>query len=193
MLPHNGKALLFAQHHLEEITRQLELPALKSFFSSDPAALAAYLNEQGIASDPDVLPPRNGSIPGSLLPVVRQSLESLADPPIGLGQIERVTLDWRRWRKSWTPRIRRTCVFTSRRDCRIWEICRTAASNHQKVDSRRVKRELACGDQCRPQFQANGIVDSENGQRDSADSRSSDQKWPGPLKVIMPTVTTRVK
>lgn len=93
VLPHNGKALLFAQHHLEEITRQLELPALKSFFSSDPAALAAYLNEQGIASDPDELAPEEWFDPGDALPVVRQLLESLADPPVGLGQIERVRAD----------------------------------------------------------------------------------------------------
>ena len=43
VLPHNGKALLFAQHHLEEITRQRELPALKSFFSSDPGGIGRLL------------------------------------------------------------------------------------------------------------------------------------------------------
>jgi hypothetical protein len=93
LLPHNGKALLFAQHHLEEIARRLGLTPLKAFFSSDPAALAAYLNEQGIASDPDELADETWFDPDDALPTVRRLLESLADPPIGLGQIERVRTD----------------------------------------------------------------------------------------------------
>src|SRR5688500_15230741 len=54
-LPHVGRALLFAQHHLEEFARDAGLPPLKEFFSSDPAAVAAYLREQGIDADPDEL------------------------------------------------------------------------------------------------------------------------------------------
>jgi hypothetical protein len=93
VLPHSGKALLFAQHHMEEITRRLDLPPLKAFFSSDPAAVAAYLTEQGIVSDPDEMADEEWHDPADALPTVRRLLESLADPPVGLGQVERVRAD----------------------------------------------------------------------------------------------------
>ncbi len=92
-LPHTGKALLFAQHHLEEIARRLRLPPLKTFFSSDPAAVAAYLREQGVESDPDDLTDEDWFDPAEALPTIRQLLESLGEPPLGLGQIERVRAD----------------------------------------------------------------------------------------------------
>jgi hypothetical protein len=92
-LPHTGKALLFAQHHLEEIARRFGLPPLKAFFSSDPIALAAYLHEQGIESEPDELADEDWFDPAEALPTIRRLLESLADPPIGLGQVERVRAD----------------------------------------------------------------------------------------------------
>ena len=93
VLPHNGKALLFSQHHLEEITRRLGLMPLKAFFSSDPKAISDYLKEQGIESDPDELSEEAWFDPDDALPTVRQLLESLADPPIGLGHVERVRAD----------------------------------------------------------------------------------------------------
>jgi hypothetical protein len=93
VLPHNGKALLFAQHHLEEISRRLSLPPLKAFFSSDPVAVAAYLREQGVVADPDGLADEEWYDPGDALPTVRQLLETLMEPPPGLGQIERVRAD----------------------------------------------------------------------------------------------------
>ena len=92
-LPHHGKALLFAQHHLEAITRELELPALKEFFSSDPAAVAAYLHEQGIEPDPEGLAAEEWFDPADALPTVRALLDRLHDPPVGLGQVERVRAD----------------------------------------------------------------------------------------------------
>jgi hypothetical protein len=93
VLPHNGKALLFAQHHLEEIARRFDLPPLKKFFSSDPVAVAGYLNEQGIASNPDDLESEEWYEPADARPTVRRLLESLSDPPPGLGQVERVRAD----------------------------------------------------------------------------------------------------
>ena len=93
VLPHNGKALLFAQHHLEEIARRLGLPPLKAFFSSDPAAVAAYLMEQGIAADAEELAAEEWYDPGDALPTVRQLIASLVEPPVGLGQVERVRAD----------------------------------------------------------------------------------------------------
>ncbi|HEY1380853.1 MAG TPA: hypothetical protein VGF55_28890 [Gemmataceae bacterium] len=92
-LPHTGKALLFAQHHLEEIARRLGLPPLKAFFSSDPAAIAAYLHEQGIEADPEELAAEEWHDPADALPTVRRLMESLKDPPVGLGQVERVRAD----------------------------------------------------------------------------------------------------
>ena len=55
-LPHGGRALLFAQHHLEEIARLADVPPIKDFFSSDPTSIAAYLRSQGVEKDPDELP-----------------------------------------------------------------------------------------------------------------------------------------
>jgi hypothetical protein len=93
VLPNNGRALLFAQHHLEEIARSVGLTPLKAFFSSDPDAVAAYLTEQGIETDPDELTAENWYEAASALPAVRRLIESLADPPPGLSQTEKVRAD----------------------------------------------------------------------------------------------------
>ena len=93
VLPHNGRALLFAQHHLEEIAREAGLPPLKEFFSSDPAALADYLREQGIDADPDELADECWYDADDILPTVQSAIASLHDPPVGLGQVEKVRDD----------------------------------------------------------------------------------------------------
>ena|SRR5438876_2383508 len=93
VLPHTGKALLFAQHHLEEIARELDLPPLKAFFSSDPIALTAYLREQGIEANPEELSAEEWFDPADALPTVRALLERLHEPPVGLGQVEKVRAD----------------------------------------------------------------------------------------------------
>jgi hypothetical protein len=95
VLPHRGKAMLFAQHHLEEIARDQGLPPLKAFFSSDPSAVADYLREQGIEADPEGLAEEEWFDPADALPTVRALLERLSDPPVGLGQVERVRDDLR--------------------------------------------------------------------------------------------------
>jgi hypothetical protein len=92
-LPHNGRALLFAQHHLEEFARAAGLPALKEFFSSDPKAVAAYLHEQGIEADADEMSEEAWFDATEALPTIRLCREQLADPPPGLGQVERVGED----------------------------------------------------------------------------------------------------
>src|SRR4029077_21203156 len=92
-LPHNGRALLFAQHHLEEFARAASVPPLKVFFSSDPTAVAAYLHEQGIATDADEMSEESWFEAADALPTVRLCRERLADPPAGLGQVERVRDD----------------------------------------------------------------------------------------------------
>jgi hypothetical protein len=92
-LPHHGKALLFAQHHLEEFARELNLPPLKAFFSSDPVAVTAYLHEQGIEANPEELAAEEWFAPADALPTVQALLEQLHDPPVGLGQIDKVRAD----------------------------------------------------------------------------------------------------
>src|SRR5262245_28583324 len=92
-LPHNGRALLFAQHHLEEFARDAGLPPLKDFFSSDPTAVAAYLHEQGIEADADEMTEEAWFDAADVLPTVRHCRERLLDPPAGLGQVERVRGD----------------------------------------------------------------------------------------------------
>lgn len=93
MLPHNGRALLFAQHHLEEFARAAGMPALKEFFSSDPTIVAAYLHEQGIEADAAEMTEEAWFEAAEALPTVRLCRERLADPPPGLGQVERVRDD----------------------------------------------------------------------------------------------------
>src|SRR5437870_2533976 len=88
-LPHNGRALLFAQHHLEEFARDAGLPPLKAFFSSDPAAVAVYLLEQGIVADAAEMAEEAWYDAADALPTVRLCRERLNDPPPGLGQVER--------------------------------------------------------------------------------------------------------
>ena len=92
-LPHAGKALLFAQHHLEEMARSRELPPLKEFFSSDPTAVAAYLRAQGVEADEEELAAEEWFDAAAALPTVRALLEGLHDPPAGLGQVEKVRAD----------------------------------------------------------------------------------------------------
>src|SRR5947209_12397620 len=92
-LPHNGRALLFAQHHLEEFARAAGLPPLKEFFSSDPTAVAAYLHEQGIEADADEMSEESWFDAADAIPTVQLCRERLVDPPPGLGQVERVRED----------------------------------------------------------------------------------------------------
>lgn len=93
ILPNNGRALLFAQLHLEEMARAAELPPLKAFFSSDPSAISSYLHEQGIEADSDNLPDEEWFDAAEALPTVRCLLDALHNPPRGLMQIEKVLQD----------------------------------------------------------------------------------------------------
>ncbi len=93
VLPNNGRALLFAQHHLEEIARECGTPAIKDFFSSDPEALAAYLREQGIEAAPDQFAAEQWFEADDLLPTLTVAVERMRDPPAGVGQVEKVRED----------------------------------------------------------------------------------------------------
>ena len=94
-LPHRGKALLFAQFQLEEIADELGLPALKAFFSSDPAAMADYFRRQGLEPDPDALPDEEWFDATDALPTVRALLARLQGDPRAVPQGEKVTADLR--------------------------------------------------------------------------------------------------
>jgi hypothetical protein len=93
VLPNAGRALTFAQHHFDEIARSLGLPPLKEFFSSDPATVAAYLREHGVDANADELAEEEWFDPADILPTVRAIQERLRDPPVGLGQVEKVRAD----------------------------------------------------------------------------------------------------
>jgi hypothetical protein len=69
------------------------LPPLKDFFSSDPTAVAAYLHDQGIEADADEMSDESWFDAADALPTVRLCRERLADPPAGLGQVDRVGED----------------------------------------------------------------------------------------------------
>jgi hypothetical protein len=93
VLPHGGRALTHAQHHFDEIARDLGLPLLKEFFSSDPTAVAAYLREHGVEKDAAELAEEDWFDPAEILPTVLGILDRLRDPPVGLGQVEKVRAD----------------------------------------------------------------------------------------------------
>lgn len=93
VLPNAGKALTFAQHHLDEIARELGVPLLKEFFSSDPAAVAAYLREHGVERDADDLAEEDWYEAADILPTARAVLERLHDPPVGMGQVDKARTD----------------------------------------------------------------------------------------------------
>src|SRR4051794_4296239 len=80
-LPHKGKALLFAQYHLEEFAREAGVAPLKDFFSSDPAALSGYIRDQGIDPDEYDLPEEEWFDPADALPTLRVLLARLNDDP----------------------------------------------------------------------------------------------------------------
>lgn len=93
VLPNNGRALLFAQHHMEEIARACGLPPLKEFFSSDPDALAAYLREQGVEAQSDQFADEQWFGADDILPTLVAVNDRLHDPPVGIGQLEKVRED----------------------------------------------------------------------------------------------------
>lgn len=93
VLPNAGRPLTFAQHHFDEIARSLGMPLLKDFFSADPAAVAAYLREHGVVKDADELAVEEWFDAAEILPTVRAILDRLHDPPVGLGQVEKVRED----------------------------------------------------------------------------------------------------
>lgn len=92
-LPHKGKALLFAQYHLEQFAREMELPALKSFFSNDPAQVAAYFRDQGLDPEQYDLPDEAWFEPSDALPTVRALANWLVDDPGPVQSLEKVRAD----------------------------------------------------------------------------------------------------
>lgn len=94
-LPHNGKALLFAQYHLEEFARELGVAPLKDFFSGDPAQVAEYFRGQGLDPDNFDLPDEQWFDPADALLTVRALLAKLDDDPGPIQSVEKVRADLR--------------------------------------------------------------------------------------------------
>lgn len=92
-LPHKGKALLFAQYHLEEFARDMEMSPLKEFLSCNRASLESYLREQGIDPSQYDLPDEEWFDPGEALPTIRALSERLDDNPGPVQSIEKVRED----------------------------------------------------------------------------------------------------
>lgn len=92
-VPHGGRALLFAQYHLEEFAREIGLEPLKAFFSSDPALVAAYFREQGLNPDDYDLPEEEWHDPADALPTLRALIRRLDDDPGPVASIEKVRTD----------------------------------------------------------------------------------------------------
>lgn len=92
-LPHGGRALLFAQYQLEEFARELGLPPLKEFFSSDPAALAEYVSSQGIERDVSDFPDEEFFDPSDALPTLRALVARLDDDTGSIASVDKVRDD----------------------------------------------------------------------------------------------------
>jgi len=92
-LPHQGKALLFAQFHLEEFARALQVPSLKEFLSINPSAMLNYLQEQGIEPDPDNLPEENWFEPNTAQATLTTLLQQLDTDPGLVQSLDKVRAD----------------------------------------------------------------------------------------------------
>ncbi|MFL5327941.1 MAG: hypothetical protein ACJ8C4_03430 [Gemmataceae bacterium] len=92
-LPHGGRALLFAQYHLEEFAYELGLSPLKDFFSSNPEAIAEYFRSQGLNPDQFSLPDEEWFDPNEALPTLRGLLAKLNDDPGPVQSLEKVRDD----------------------------------------------------------------------------------------------------
>lgn len=92
-VPHGGRALLFAQYHLEEFAAELGVEPLKAFFSSNPAAVAKYFREQGMNPDEYELPTENWYDPADAMPTFRALLNRLKDDPGPVQSLDKVRAD----------------------------------------------------------------------------------------------------
>ncbi len=92
-VPHGGRALLYAQYHLEEFATEMGVEPLKSFFSSNPASVAQYFRDQGLNPDDFELPEESWFDPADALPTLRALLNRLDDDPGPVQSIEKVRAD----------------------------------------------------------------------------------------------------
>ncbi|MBX7103866.1 MAG: hypothetical protein K1X57_07280 [Gemmataceae bacterium] len=91
--PHGGRALLFAQYHLEEFAGEFGLPPLKEFVSANPVVLAAYLRSQGVDPESADLPEEEWFDPADALPTIGALLMRLADDPGPVASLDKVRGD----------------------------------------------------------------------------------------------------
>jgi hypothetical protein len=92
-LPHGGKALLFAQYHLENFAGELGVTPLKDFFSSNPEQIAAYLQSQGVTTDQFDLPDEEWYEPADALVTVRALITRLDEDPGPVQTLHKVRED----------------------------------------------------------------------------------------------------
>lgn len=88
-----GKALIHHQHELDELARRLELTPLSSLMSVRPAAIAAYLEQQGLDPEQVPIPDEEWHEAGEGLKTVRGLLEHVRRAPEAVPNSFRVIQD----------------------------------------------------------------------------------------------------
>lgn len=76
-----GKALIHHQHELDDLARRLDLMPLSGLVSVRPAALAAYLQQQGLDPNEIPIPDEEWYDPAEGLKTVRGLIEHLRKAP----------------------------------------------------------------------------------------------------------------
>jgi hypothetical protein len=88
-----GKAILYYHHQIDELAERLELPALSSYFSSDPEAVSAYLAKQGLDAAAFDLPDEVWFEPASGLETIRGLLDAIRADATGIPESDKVLAD----------------------------------------------------------------------------------------------------
>src|SRR5262245_5341533 len=88
-----GKALLHYHHQIDELAERLELPALSSYFRSNPDSVYAYLAEQGLDPAAFDLPEEDWFEPAAGLETVRGLLDAIRADPTGIPESDKVLAD----------------------------------------------------------------------------------------------------
>ena len=95
VLPHNGKALLFAQHHLEEIARRLDFPPLEDVLQQRPDRGGGIPHSSRESQPTPTNLAAEEWFDAGRRAAERAAADRIAEPirRSGMGQIERVRAD----------------------------------------------------------------------------------------------------